>query len=270
MADKEEKKEEKKPAKDDAKPEAEGAEGEGGGGGKSKKKLIILIAAAVLLLGGGGAGLFFSGVLGGKSETAAEGEESAEEGEGEAGDHEAEAEGESKEEASDEHGEEAKDEEHGEASEEEHGEAKDEHGEAKDEHGEKKDDHGGGHGKEGGGKSAGAPGSGIEIIDGPDGKSKLVQLTDFIVNLNSGGKQVSFLKMRIQLEAEKEEDVKAILSHMPRIRDSLIVFLRELRNDDLQGAAGIYRLREEILLRVNKEIYPATVKDVLFNEIIVQ
>lgn len=43
-----------------------------GGGKKSKKKMIIIIAAVVVLLAGGGAGAYFSGMLGGKKEPAAE------------------------------------------------------------------------------------------------------------------------------------------------------------------------------------------------------
>ena len=43
---------------------------------------------------------------------------------------------------------------------------------------------------------------------------------------------------------------------MPRIVDNFQVYLRELRIEDLQGAAGIYRLREELLLRVNAAVRP--------------
>jgi flagellar FliL protein len=57
---------------------------------------------------------------------------------------------------------------------------------------------------------------------------------------------------------------------LPRIVDNFQVYLRELRLEDLQGAAGMYRLREELLNRVNAAVRPAQVKDVLFKEMIVQ
>jgi len=38
----------------------------------------------------------------------------------------------------------------------------------------------------------------------------------------------------------------------------------------LQGAAGMYRLREELLTRVNAAVRPAQVRDVLFKEMVVQ
>jgi len=45
---------------------------------------------------------------------------------------------------------------------------------------------------------------------------------------------------------------------------------RELRIEDLQGSAGMYRLREELLRRVRAATAPAQVKDVLFKEMLVQ
>jgi flagellar FliL protein len=57
---------------------------------------------------------------------------------------------------------------------------------------------------------------------------------------------------------------------MPRIIDNFQVYLRELRLDDLRGSAGIYRLREELLMRVNTAAQPVHVKDVLFREMLVQ
>ncbi|MFX9073467.1 flagellar basal body-associated FliL family protein, partial [Acinetobacter baumannii] len=57
---------------------------------------------------------------------------------------------------------------------------------------------------------------------------------------------------------------------LPRIIDNFQVYLRELRLDDLKGSAGMYRLREELLLRVNMAAQPVKIKDVLFKEMLVQ
>ena len=56
----------------------------------------------------------------------------------------------------------------------------------------------------------------------------------------------------------------------PRIIDNFQVYLRELRVEDLRGSAGIYRLREELLARVNNAVHPTKVKDVLFKDMLVQ
>ncbi len=95
-------------------------------------------------------------------------------------------------------------------------------------------------------------------------------LEEFLVNLNVGSKRPSFLKMTVSLELPGEAQIPAIESKLPRIRDSFQVYLRELRLEDLQGSAGIYRLREELLLRINKIVHPAKVNDILFKQILVQ
>ena len=46
--------------------------------------------------------------------------------------------------------------------------------------------------------------------------------------------------------------------------------LRELRPSDLDGSAGLYRLKEELTRRVNVAIAPSRINAVLFKEIIVQ
>lgn len=95
-------------------------------------------------------------------------------------------------------------------------------------------------------------------------------LPEFLVNLNTGGKQTSFIKMKVTLETPSTDDIDAIEGYMPRITDSFNTYLRELRSSDLAGSAGFYRLKEELLLRVNKTVYPSKVNDILFRELIIQ
>ena len=95
-------------------------------------------------------------------------------------------------------------------------------------------------------------------------------LEELIVNLNAGGRKSTFLKIRISLELADGGDISRIESVMPRIMDNFQVYLRELRIEDLKGSAGMYRLREELLTRVNAAAAPAKIQDVLFKEILVQ
>jgi flagellar FliL protein len=96
-------------------------------------------------------------------------------------------------------------------------------------------------------------------------------LPDFLVNLNSvGNKKASFLKLSVSLELEKPEDTARLQAVMPRIVDNFQIYLRELRVEDLKGSGGIYRLREELLSRVNASVAPIKVSDVLFKEMLVQ
>lgn len=104
----------------------------------------------------------------------------------------------------------------------------------------------------------------------PITKSVYYTLPEFLVNLNSGNKQSSFLKTTVIIEVQKATDVPMIEANLPRLVDGINTYLRELRPSDLAGSAGIQRLREEILLRVNKAIAPTQINDVLFKEIVVQ
>ena len=108
---------------------------------------------------------------------------------------------------------------------------------------------------------------------GADGKATGVvfyDLPDFVVNLNDKGSKTRFLKLSVTLELPNGEAMEQIDKMRPRIMDSFQVYLRELRKSDLEGSAGLYRLREELLLRVNKTVYPAKVNDILFKELITQ
>lgn len=95
-------------------------------------------------------------------------------------------------------------------------------------------------------------------------------LPEMLVNLNTAGRKQSFLKIRVSLELADPLDVQRVEQVMPRIIDNFQVYLRELRVEDLQGASGIYRLREELLSRVTSAVKPAKVNDVLFKEMLVQ
>lgn len=95
-------------------------------------------------------------------------------------------------------------------------------------------------------------------------------LDEFLVNLDTPGKQARFLKMTIALELPSEEEKEAIKPYVPRIRDTFQLYLRELREDDVKGSAALYRLREELMLRLSKVVYPIKVNDILFKEILTQ
>ncbi|MGE5537917.1 MAG: flagellar basal body-associated FliL family protein [Gemmatimonas sp.] len=95
-------------------------------------------------------------------------------------------------------------------------------------------------------------------------------MPELLVNLNSSGRRVTFLKLSISLELTDPQDIPKIQLMLPRLVDNFQVYLRELRLEDLRGSAGVYRLREDLLARVNEAAKPVPVKDVLFREMLVQ
>lgn len=101
-------------------------------------------------------------------------------------------------------------------------------------------------------------------------KTVFYEVPEILVNLNSTGKKETYLKIRISLELENAEAQAAIEPLMPRVIDSFQVFLREMRVEDMSGSAGIVRLKEELLNRINLSIQPHKVSDVLFKEMLIQ
>lgn len=97
-----------------------------------------------------------------------------------------------------------------------------------------------------------------------------VEMPSITVNLRSTPNQRRYLKLSVRFEIAKKDHEDVINKIMPRIRDQFQVFLRELRVDDLEGATGAYRLREELLIRINAVSKPAVVTDVLFDELLIQ
>jgi len=96
-------------------------------------------------------------------------------------------------------------------------------------------------------------------------------MPELLVNMTGGSdKAENMLKLSLSLELPNADATAKVQAAMPRIIDSAQVFLRELRLDDLQGSAGMLRLREELLRRIDAAVEPVEVRDVLFKEIIVQ
>ncbi len=95
-------------------------------------------------------------------------------------------------------------------------------------------------------------------------------LPEMLVNLNTGGKSQSYLKLQVAIEIPKSAATAAIDPVLPRIIDRFQVFLRELRLEDLNGSAGTYRLKQELLRRVKLSGLAVPVSDVLIREMIIQ
>ncbi len=98
-----------------------------------------------------------------------------------------------------------------------------------------------------------------------------VDMPEVLVNLsNIGNDRTQYLKVKITLEVPDQALAKQITPVMPRVMDAFQTYLRELRPTDLDGSAGLYRLKEELTRRVNVAIAPGRINAVLFKEIIVQ
>ncbi len=99
---------------------------------------------------------------------------------------------------------------------------------------------------------------------------QFVELQPMIVNLQTTSKAPRYLKITLQVELESKDDAKAFSSIEPRVVDQFQTYLRELRLEDLKGSSGMYRMKIELLSRVRAAAPDVKVRDVLFQEILVQ
>jgi flagellar FliL protein len=105
----------------------------------------------------------------------------------------------------------------------------------------------------------------------PPKPPSFIEVPDMMVNLvGAPGERVQYLRVKIVLEIKEEKQVEAIKPNLPRVTDLFQTYLRELRPSDINGSAGLFRLKEELTKRVNNAVAPQQVSAVLFKEIVVQ
>ncbi len=100
--------------------------------------------------------------------------------------------------------------------------------------------------------------------------ASFIDVPEVLVNLSTTGDRTQYLKVKVVLEIPDEKLKEKITPVMPRVMDAFQTFLRELRPSDLEGSAGLYRLKEELTRRVNVAIAPSKINAVLFKEVVVQ
>ena len=99
-----------------------------------------------------------------------------------------------------------------------------------------------------------------------------LDMPEVLVNLSGTGTngRAQYLKAKIVLEVADQKLADEIKPVLPRVLDSFQTYLREMRSTDLEGSAGLYRVRDELTRRVNLAVAPSRINAVLFKEIVVQ
>ncbi len=104
-------------------------------------------------------------------------------------------------------------------------------------------------------------------------KPVYIVLKDSIVtNLKSSdpsGKK-KFVKISVALQMKSGTKPEIVVEANPKIRDLLNSYIAGLTEEDVKGVEGMYRLKEEILLRLNMEVFlDKIVEEVLITDIVV-
>ena len=92
-------------------------------------------------------------------------------------------------------------------------------------------------------------------------------MPEIVVRLDGG--QGQYLKLATVLDLSSDKAPQAIKRIEPRLVDLMQTYLIDLKPDDLKGTAGMYRVRQELLRRIN-DVVPGSTRDVLFKTLILQ
>jgi flagellar FliL protein len=97
----------------------------------------------------------------------------------------------------------------------------------------------------------------------------LFDFPEIVTNLAPTNDKDSSIKLSVTLEVSASKNLDVIDQKLSMIKDSMIIFLREVRASDLTSSGGGLMLKTELMKRINKILYPIELKDILFKEIFI-
>ncbi len=96
----------------------------------------------------------------------------------------------------------------------------------------------------------------------------------FVVNFTSESGGSRFMQATIQVMTRDPEIEKAVTTHMPVIRNSIVLLLSSLSVDDVAGIEGKEKLRTEVLEKIREILKERTgkpgVEEVYFTSFVIQ
>lgn len=102
------------------------------------------------------------------------------------------------------------------------------------------------------------------------GADNFVEAPPMVVNLRSADGQARYLKLRFMALASNADNADLIRLRMPLMLDAFQPFLRELRPEDLNGSAAVFRVKEEMMRRANAVLGSGIVQDILIQDLVQQ
>ncbi|PYE84509.1 flagellar basal body-associated FliL family protein [Pseudoroseicyclus aestuarii] len=110
---------------------------------------------------------------------------------------------------------------------------------------------------------------------GGEGGTQVLAMEEMIVNIAAptldGQSAYRFLKLDLALVFDGDApEAGQLPGRQPYLRDSFLDYLRQLTEADLQGSAGLARLRAELLRRARAVVGTETVQEVLIADLVIQ
>lgn len=104
-----------------------------------------------------------------------------------------------------------------------------------------------------------------------ESSSMFLPMEEITVNLrNNGDGSNTWLRIKVSLELQGQSNYDMALKMMPKIVDVFQTYLKELRKTDLDGSFGIYKMKDEMTMRINTILYPISIRGIFFQEVIMQ
>ncbi|MDQ1077551.1 flagellar basal body-associated protein FliL [Pseudoroseomonas cervicalis] len=103
---------------------------------------------------------------------------------------------------------------------------------------------------------------------GPAARPSFVEFPEMTLSLPNGGRPRQ-LRLRIAVEVNGDPALLSPELLSPRIYDSLLLYLRTLREGEMEGALAMDRLRGDLHRRFELVVGPGKVRDVLITGFVV-
>ena len=97
-----------------------------------------------------------------------------------------------------------------------------------------------------------------------DGIEKTIvfyDLPEIKAKLKTQNENRQYLHLRISLELSSIEDIKSIEVLTPKLNDAILSHIIELAPQEIEGANGLYWLKEELLYRLNLIVSPIKISN---------
>lgn len=92
--------------------------------------------------------------------------------------------------------------------------------------------------------------------DGTENFTVFYDLPEITTSLRSNSPDKPTVSLALNIELSRVEDVPTLEIMTPRLKDAVLAHIIELTPEELEGANGLYWLKEELLYRLNLVVAP--------------
>jgi flagellar basal body-associated protein FliL len=97
----------------------------------------------------------------------------------------------------------------------------------------------------------------------------IYRMDPFVVNLNDEN-AMRYLKIKIEIESNQEDETPEYASRLPQLRDATLTILSGKNHKEIMSAEGKKDLKEELMERFNRLLRDFRVQKIYFTEFIIQ